>query len=94
MLEDVGEINDILGRSYGLPDGIDEADLDAELACLGDELESELFEETAVSAPAAADNVSAQAFPQPGYASTLPATPQQQATANTATPISQNINLI
>ena len=56
MLEDVGEINEILGRSYGMPgiiiiiilsllllllllyliiiDGIEEDDLDAELACL------------------------------------------------------------
>lgn len=41
MLEDVGEISEILGRSYGCPDGLDEADLDAELACLEDELASE-----------------------------------------------------
>eukprot|EP01035_Chromulina_nebulosa_P016973 gene16973-22469_t len=40
QLEDAGEISDILGRSYGTPNDIDEADLEAELACLGDELES------------------------------------------------------
>ena len=45
MLEDVGEISDILGRSYGMPDGIDEGDLDAELACLEDELESAVVRE-------------------------------------------------
>lgn len=41
LLEDVGEISDILGRSYGTPDGIDEEDLDAELACLEDEWDAE-----------------------------------------------------
>lgn len=38
MLEDVGEISEILGRSYGCPDGVEEEDLDAELACLEDEM--------------------------------------------------------
>ncbi len=38
-LEEVNDANEILGRSYGLPDGIDERDLEAELDCLGDELE-------------------------------------------------------
>lgn len=46
MLEDVGEISEILGRSYGMPDGIEEEDLDAELACLEDELESEALGNT------------------------------------------------
>jgi len=41
MLEDVGEISEILGRSYGMPDGIEEEDLDAELACLEDEWAAE-----------------------------------------------------
>mmetsp|Transcript_20126 Transcript_20126/g.58864 ORF Transcript_20126/g.58864 Transcript_20126/m.58864 type:complete len:231 (-) Transcript_20126:125-817(-) len=39
MHEDMEEINELMGRSYGLPDELDEADLDAELACLEDELE-------------------------------------------------------
>lgn len=38
-LEEVNDANEILGRSYGLPDGVDERDLEAELNCLGDELE-------------------------------------------------------
>ena len=44
-----------LGRSYAVPDGVDEEDLDAELACLEDDLEGEdLFESTAIpDAPAA-----------------------------------------
>ena len=38
-----------LGRSYAIPDGVDEEDLEAELACLEDDLEGEdLFESTAV----------------------------------------------
>merc|ERR1719473_735274 len=39
MFEDMNEINDMMGRAYGVPDELDEADLDAELACLEDELE-------------------------------------------------------
>lgn len=39
LLEDAGEISDILSRSYATPDYVDEADLEAELACLGDEFE-------------------------------------------------------
>merc|ERR1711966_549198 len=38
MLEDFNEINEALGNNYATPD-IDEADLDAELDMLGDELE-------------------------------------------------------
>jgi charged multivesicular body protein 5 len=34
-----------LGRSFGVPDDIDEDELDAELACLGDEFEEEFAEE-------------------------------------------------
>ena len=38
-MEDMNEVNDALGRNYGVSDDIDEADLDAELAGLEDELE-------------------------------------------------------
>ena len=38
MMEDMNEVQDALGRSYGIGDDVDEADLDAELACLDDEL--------------------------------------------------------
>lgn len=41
MFEDVGDVNEILGRSIGCPDEVDEADLDAELACLEDEMFAE-----------------------------------------------------
>jgi charged multivesicular body protein 5 len=77
MLEDVGEINEILGRSYGLPDGVDEADLDAELAFLGDELEAEPMPTESISAgPSSVAEAPSSVFntlPSPGYASTLPA---------------------
>ncbi|CAM9838031.1 unnamed protein product, partial [Ascophyllum nodosum] len=39
MMEDMNEINDIMGRSYNTADELDEDDLDAELACLDDELD-------------------------------------------------------
>ena len=71
MLEDVGEISDILGRSYGMPDEIDEADLDAELDCLEDEWAEEL------DAGAAEEAISAQPSSQPSYLAEdqLPAQP-------------------
>jgi charged multivesicular body protein 5 len=39
LMEDFNEINDALGRNFATPEDIDEADLDAELDMLGDELE-------------------------------------------------------
>lgn len=41
MFDDMQEINDTLGRSYCTPDGVDDCDLEAELAGLEDELEAE-----------------------------------------------------
>ncbi|KAJ3011052.1 UNVERIFIED_CONTAM: hypothetical protein HDU68_001852 [Siphonaria sp. JEL0065] len=38
LMEQANEIQEVMGRSYGLPDGIDEDDLEAELDALGDEL--------------------------------------------------------
>ena len=37
MLEMAGEVQDVLGRSYGLPEDVDEDDLEAELDALGDD---------------------------------------------------------
>ena len=39
LMEDFDEINDALGRNFTTPDDIDEADLDAELEMLGEELD-------------------------------------------------------
>ena len=41
MMEDMNEINEAMGRSYATPDDVDEADLEAELDLLEDELEEE-----------------------------------------------------
>jgi charged multivesicular body protein 5 len=66
MLEDVGEIGEILGRSYGCPDGVEEEDLDAELACLDDEIATDEVDfATSEAAPASRDS----------YLSNLPANP-------------------
>ena len=52
MMEDMNEVQDALGRSYGIGDDIDEADLDAELACLDDELGMDELDADADSTPA------------------------------------------
>eukprot|EP01041_Mallomonas_annulata_P003726 gene3726-7405_t len=45
MFEDMEEVNELMGRSYNVG-GIDDLDLESELACLGDELDAdELTEE-------------------------------------------------
>ncbi|KAJ2489542.1 Vacuolar protein-sorting-associated protein 60 [Coemansia sp. RSA 2050] len=41
VLEQTNEIQELMGRSYNLPDDIDEQDLEAELDALGDELSLE-----------------------------------------------------
>merc|ERR1712183_461167 len=51
MMEEFEEINMALGSNFATPDDIDEADLDAELEMLEDELEEEALEE-ADSTPA------------------------------------------
>ncbi|TPX38082.1 hypothetical protein SmJEL517_g00319 [Synchytrium microbalum] len=38
LLDQANEVQEALGRTYGLPDDLDEADLEAELDALGDEL--------------------------------------------------------
>ncbi|KAI9139335.1 Snf7 family [Paraphysoderma sedebokerense] len=38
LMEQANEVQEMLGRTYGLPEDIDEADLEAELDALGDEL--------------------------------------------------------
>lgn len=41
LMDDFNEINEALGRNFSTPDDLDEADLDAELEMLEDELEEE-----------------------------------------------------
>ncbi|KAJ3018164.1 hypothetical protein HKX48_003076, partial [Thoreauomyces humboldtii] len=38
LLEQANDLQETMGRSYGLPDGLDDDDLEAELDALGDEL--------------------------------------------------------
>ena len=51
MMDDFNEINEALGRNFATPDDIDEADLDAELELLEDELFEEEVGETADATP-------------------------------------------
>lgn len=56
MLEQTNEVMDVLGRPYGVPEDVDEDDLEAELEALGDEYLGELdedagFLDAAVAAP-------------------------------------------
>merc|ERR1711874_584656 len=57
MMEDANEVQEALGRTYGMPD-IDEDDLEAELDALGDDFaldEDTSYLDDAISAPAAPD---------------------------------------
>eukprot|EP01138_Halocafeteria_seosinensis_P009633 gb/GECG01009843.1/.p1 GENE.gb/GECG01009843.1/~~gb/GECG01009843.1/.p1 ORF type:complete len:167 (+),score=43.05 gb/GECG01009843.1/:1-501(+) len=41
ILGDVQDVSDLMSRSYGLPDQVEDSELDAELDALGDEIEAE-----------------------------------------------------
>ena len=58
LMEDMNEVNDILGRSYAMPDDIEEADLEAELDLLDDELEVDA--ETTEATPSYLQSLPAQ----------------------------------
>jgi hypothetical protein len=62
MFEDMNEVNDLMGRAYGTPEGLDDDDLEAELAALGDEFDNELvMDELDAAAQHAPSMVSAAA---------------------------------
>jgi len=65
LMEDFNEINEALGRNFATPDDLDEADLDAELEMLGDELEEELEETEEVSTPSYLMPATPNAVPGP-----------------------------
>lgn len=57
LLEQADEVQEALGRSYGVPD-IDESELEAELEALGDEMladEDSSYLDDAIAAPSAPD---------------------------------------
>ena len=59
LTEQAGEIQEIMGRSYGMPE-IDDDELEAELDALGDDLaldEDASYLDDAISAPSAPTNV-------------------------------------
>ena len=80
LLEDCGEISDILSRNYATPDGVDEDDLMAELNCLEDEMASI---DVAESAPVAASADISQ-YPS------LPNRSQQQSVFNSEVMMENN----
>mmetsp|Transcript_16872 Transcript_16872/g.33701 ORF Transcript_16872/g.33701 Transcript_16872/m.33701 type:complete len:141 (+) Transcript_16872:238-660(+) len=57
MMEDMNEVNEAMGRTYSTPDDLDEADLEAELDLLEDELEAEELEGDAGPGYLQADNL-------------------------------------
>jgi len=64
LCEDATEIQEIMARAYGVPDGLDEDDLEAELAALGQDMAAgdASYLDEALGNPAAARRVPA---PQP-----------------------------
>ncbi|TPX53686.1 hypothetical protein PhCBS80983_g06235 [Powellomyces hirtus] len=52
LLEQASDLQETMARSYGLPDGIDEDDLEAELDALGDELMEDEAEPSYLQEPA------------------------------------------
>jgi charged multivesicular body protein 5 len=80
LMDDFNYINEALGRNFATPDDLDEADLDAELEMLGDELEEELATESeSVDAtpsylmPAMPSQLPSQKLPEP--AANIPSAP-------------------
>lgn len=65
MMEDFNEINEMLGRNFATPEGLDETDLEAELDMLEDELEGE------------SEAVNSQATPSYLQTNALPNTPTE-----------------
>ncbi|KAK3829097.1 MAG: Snf7 family [Benniella sp.] len=65
IMEQANEIQETLGRSYSVPDDIDEEELDAELDALGDELydeeEPSYLEDEKLDLPATAETTEQQA---------------------------------
>jgi charged multivesicular body protein 5 len=78
LMDDFNEINEALGRNFATPDDINEADLDAELEMLGDELENDDY---LVSSSTPSYLAQTDAFP---------ATPQGIPSSATASQIAAN----
>ncbi len=60
------QVNDLMGRAYGTPEGLDDDDLEAELAALGDEFDNELVMDELEGAAQHAPSMSATATADEG----------------------------
>lgn len=77
LVEDMNEVNEIMGRSYAMPDNIDEAELEAELDMLGDDL----LEDEGVPEQTPASSYATPSLPvQPSY---VPSATGRVSTSNT-----------
>jgi len=74
LLDTNNDIQDILSRSYAVPNDVDESDLDAELEALGDEMAAEESLPSYLQAPSAPTTES----PAGEQAIQFPAVPQSQ----------------
>mmetsp|Transcript_48819 Transcript_48819/g.147104 ORF Transcript_48819/g.147104 Transcript_48819/m.147104 type:complete len:207 (-) Transcript_48819:261-881(-) len=66
LMEDFNEINEVLGQNFATPEDIDEADLEAELDMLEDELEEEELEADATPSYLQESQLPAQPTAAPG----------------------------
>ena len=91
MMEDMNEVQDILGRNYALPDDIDEADLESELAGLEDELEG-TAETDFDSTSATPSYLQPASLPeQPTTVPAAPAAPADAATDEFGLPVAPSV---
>lgn len=72
LMDEFQEINEALAQNFATPDDIDEADLEAELDMLGDELEEEFAEEDAVPSYLQESTLPAQPTAIPGGGGKVP----------------------
>ena len=72
LMQDMDDIGEVMGRSYGLGEDVNEADLDAELAGLEDEFDSFEMEGEEAAAPAPADYLPSAPSAEPEAGLDLP----------------------
>jgi len=72
LMDEFQEINEALAQNFATPDDIDEADLEAELDMLGDELDEEFAEEDAVPSYLQESTLPAQPTAIPGGGGKVP----------------------
>ncbi|KAI8817083.1 Snf7 family [Fimicolochytrium jonesii] len=68
LMEQANELQETMGRAYGLPDGVDEDDLEAELEALGDDLLEDEAEPSYLQEPTYAAELPAAGTSEPATA--------------------------